>query len=342
MGNQIEQIHTPSAPQSLLEELAAYYVIVEAEDMPEDPPTPLEMRIADWRHIPESHQPVFRWTMRDEDGIAGSAVVVYDLKQNLQNGFGRVHVHPEKRGRGYARALATAAFDQLESAGRTRFDTWIKDDEPAVTLAENLGLKPVYAEKRSRLSIANLDRDLMRSWIDRAPERASDYELMYLTLPLPDELVEKFCDLALIMNTAPREDYEADDEVLTPEAWREIESTVLDSKSQLHNFTAVHKPSGEFAGYTQIKTQDLQPDLAWQWETGVDPAHRNKGLGRWLKAAMIERIISEYPAVERVDTFNAGSNEPMLNINIAMGFEPIHLSHAWQGDLATARERLRA
>jgi hypothetical protein len=32
----------------------------------------------------------------------------------------------------------------------------------------------------------------------------------------------------------------------------------------------------------------------------------------------------------------------MLNINIAMGFEPIHLSHAWQGDLATARERLRA
>jgi GNAT superfamily N-acetyltransferase len=104
----------------------------------------------------------------------------------------------------------------------------------------------------------------------------------------------------------------------------------------------VHKPSGEFAGYTQIKTQDLQPDLAWQWETGVDPAHRNKGLGRWLKAAMIERIISEYPAVERVDTFNAGSNEPMLNINIAMGFEPIHLSHAWQGDLATARERLRA
>jgi hypothetical protein len=46
--------------------------------------------------------------------------------------------------------------------------------------------------------------------------------------------------------------------------------------------------------------------------------------------------------VTRVDTFNAGSNEPMLNINVAMGFRPIHLSRAWQGDLATARRRLGA
>jgi hypothetical protein len=57
---------------------------------------------------------------------------------------------------------------------------------------------------------------------------------------------------------------------------------------------------------------------------------------------MIKRIVGSHPDVSRVDTFNAGSNEPMLNINVEMGFRPIHISYAWQGDLATVRERLRA
>ena len=115
-----------------------------------------------------------------------------------------------------------------------------------------------------------------------------------------------------------------------------------DSKCQLHTLIAVHRPSGAYAGYTQLRTQDLQPDLAWQWDTGVHPDHRNLGLGRWLKAEMIERTVRDFPAVERVDTFNAGSNRPMLAINIEMGYEAVHEQSIWQGDLATVRERLGA
>jgi len=340
MGIEIEQIHTPTAPESLLRELADYYVIIEAEDMPGDPPIPLEMRITDWRHI-STHYPEFRWILRDEDGIAAAAVAAYDVDQNLENGFGRIHVHPDKRRRGYGRAIAGPMFDLLEDNGRKRLETWIKKDEPAGALAANLGLKQVYEDKRSRLSITDLDMNLMDVWIGRAVERASDYELVYYQSPIPDDIVGKFCDLTYIMNTAPREDFEEEDEVMTPERWREMESNVIDSKAQLHNLIAIYKPTGDFAGYTQIKTQDLQADLAWQWDTGVDPTHRNKGLGRWLKAAMIKRVLGSHPEVSRVDTYNAGSNAPMLSINVEMGFRPVHIAHAWQGGLATVRERLR-
>ena len=341
MGIEVQQIHTPTAPESLLRELSDYYEIIEAEDMPGDPPTPLEARIAEWRHI-STHYPEFRWILRDEDGIAAAAVAAYDTEQNLENGFGRTHVHPDKRRRGYGRAIASPMFDLLEENGRKRLETWIKKDDPAETLATETGLKRVYEDKRSRLSIADLDLDLMDAWIVRAAERATDYELVYYQSPIPDEIVQKYCELAFVMNTAPREDFEVDDEVMTPEKWRETESNVIDSKGQLHNLIAVHRPTGEFAGYTQIHTQDLQPDLAWQEDTGVDPKHRNKGLGRWLKAAMIKRIVGSHPELSRVDTFNAGSNEPMLNINIEMGFRPVHNAYAWQGDLGTVRDRLRA
>lgn len=341
METTIERIDTTSAPETLLRELYDYYVLVEAEDMPGDPPTPLEMRVADWRHI-SGHYPVFRWILRDGDGIAAVAVATYSTEQNLENGFGRIHVHRDKRGRGHGRAVATPMLDWLEQEGRARFATWVKEDDDAETLLGRIGLDPVYREKRSRLNIGELDLDLMDLWIERAGERASEYELVYYQSPLPDDVVERFCEMTYVMNTAPREDYQQDDEVLTPENWREMESNAIDSKCQIHTLISVHQPTGEFAGYTQIKTQDLQPDLAWQWDTGVDPDHRNKGLGRWLKAAMIRRVLASNPEVSRIDTFNAGSNEPMLNINIAMGFESIHVSNTWQGPLATIRERFRA
>jgi GNAT superfamily N-acetyltransferase len=84
----------------------------------------------------------------------------------------------------------------------------------------------------------------------------------------------------------------------------------------------------------------LQPDLVEQMDTGVDPKHRNQGLGRWIKAAMALKLRDGYPQVRRIDTENAGSNEPMLNINIEMGFKPILIENVWQGDLATIRKNL--
>ncbi len=338
MGIEITQIDLVAAPDSLLAELADFYVVVDDEEIPGDTPMPTEARIADWRQVSD-HYPVIRWMLRDDDGIAGAAVAAYDVEQNLENGYGRVYVYPSKRRQGYGRALAKVVFDHLEEKGRVRFDTMITNGDPIEVVAERIGLKPVYAEVRSRLLIDDLDTATMRMWIERAAERAADYKLVYLKSPIPDDIVQKFCDLSFVINTAPTEDFEVEDEVLTPEAWRELESNASAASAQLHTFIAVERSSGEFVGYTVLKTRDLEPDLGWQWDTAVDPAHRNRGLGRWLKASMIERIISDYPTLRRVDTYNAGSNQPMLAINIEMGFGPIYHSRVWQGDLATARAR---
>ena len=341
MAAHVEHIDTTTAPESLLVELAALYDGLDAEELPGDPPTPLAKRIADWR-MSFARFPINRWVLRSDGEIVGVAISQYDVEENLENGMGRIAVRPDQRGRGYGRMLATGVFDHLEKEDRTRFETWIKKGSPAEQLAERVGLKSVLSERRSRLLTAEVDRQLMRSWIDRAVERASDYELISMEAPFPEEHLQKYCDMMLIMNSAPLEDYEMEDEHITPEDWRDIEASVLAGQNSVLNLTAVHKPTGEFVGYTQVKTQGLQPELAWQWDTGVHPDHRNRGLGRWLKAAMMEKIVTEHPEVQRIDTENAGSNEPMLNINLAMGFEAIHEANAWQGDLATVRERFGA
>jgi len=142
------------------------------------------------------------------------------------------------------------------------------------------------------------------------------------------------------MNEAPFEDYVHDDEHVTPELWRSIERSLQSREDLLISYVARHAPTGEFVGFTNLNYQGLHPEQAWVWNTGIDPKHRNKGLGRWIKAAMMLEVLDNFPLIERMDTFNAGSNEAMLTINVAMGFKPLVVQVNWQGDTETMRSNL--
>src|SRR5205823_5758149 len=89
-----------------------------------------------------------------------------------------------------------------------------------------------------------------------------------------------------VMNTAPRDELDMEDWLESPE--RYIEDWARNDALGDHGWTlcARHDPTGELAGFTEVYFADWMGDLAWQGNTGVDPGHRDKGLGRWLKAAM--------------------------------------------------------
>jgi GNAT superfamily N-acetyltransferase len=55
--------------------------------------------------------------------------------------------------------------------------------------------------------------------------------------------------------------------------------------------------------------------------TGVRREYQNRGLGKWLKAAMMLDMHEHYPNVKFVGTENFNSNRPILSINDRMGFK---------------------
>jgi hypothetical protein len=73
--------------------------------------------------------------------------------------------------------------------------------------------------------------------------------------------------------------------------------------------------------------------LAVQGDTGVEPVHRNRGLGRWSKATNVLRLLEERPDTQVVETWHAGVNAPMLTINDAMGFRPVAECQEWRLDV---------
>lgn len=339
MAPHIEFVDTRVAPEATLEALHELNLIWDEEVLPGDPPVPWAQRLVDWRHLIDS-EAVHHWVTWKGPEIIATSGLHLDLLQNLDNAFGWVYVHPQHRGACHGRSIAQPMLDYAQNDGRTRFATLANEGAGVEPLMARAGLKRAYREKVSRLDFQSVDWSLMQSWVERAAERASDYELLFMKSPIDEEHLQAVCDLTYVMNTAPREDYVEEAEVLTPEMWRDIEEKMAARSREIVICVARHKPTGAFAGYTTTAYRRLQPDLVEQWDTAVDPAHRNLGLGRWLKAAMALELREEYPEVRRIDTENAGSNAPMLNINIEMGFKPILVQNVWQGDLATLRENL--
>ena len=156
-------------------------------------------------------------------------------------------------------------------------------------------MESALGEKISQLNVAEIDWDLMDLWIARAGERAVDYDLLFLDTPLPEEHLEKWSKIMMVMNTAPLEDLDLEDFSMTPAKWRSVEGNYEARGSRVRACVAVDRTTGDFAGMTILIAQDFHPKLAWQDDTVVDPDHRDKGLGRLIKASLIKRFAAEFP-----------------------------------------------
>lgn len=339
MSLDIEKVNLAEADDKLLRAYYEHEVLIERVYWPDDPPRPFDWYAGEWRHETDIWR-TERWILADGDRVVASSGADLDLHQNLENAQCWVFVDAGARGEGHGRRLATALFDWLEEHRRMRPSFRVPEGSEYEELLRRSTATPALRMKDSRLLMDEVDRDLMEVWVERAAERAGEYEVVRLETPIPEEHLEAVAKVNDVMNEAPFEDFVHEDEVTTPEKWRAEEGALASRQDKLIFYIARHQPSGEFVGFTNMAYQTLQPEQGWVWNTGVRSDHRNKGLGRWVKAAMMLHLLDELPEVQRLDTFNAGSNEPMLNINVEMGFKPMQVIVNWQGDLATMRENL--
>ena len=314
-----------------------------AELWPEDPPEPFEQWRKDVLSKP-SWRRTDRWVVRSEDGGGRlDAVATLGLaftETNRDQAELEVYVRAERRGAGVATALLRAALAAAAAEGRTMLNVGGPDGSTATSFCDALGAERRSVERKSRLVLAGLDRAMLEGWVERARERAEGYSLLAWDGPVPDEYLDRFVQLSMVMNTAPRDDLEVEDWVHTPERHRENERRAEERGYSFWTLVARHDDSDELAGFTELVFPPAHPHVVWQEATAVDPKHRDKGLGRLLKATNALRLLDERPEVRHVDTWNAFSNGPMLGINIAMGFEIVKSISEYQVRTETALGRL--
>ena len=321
MDLSVEPIDITSAPEEDLRGLHALEQLAIEERFPDDPPYPFDEFVADLKYEPDYVRNL-RWAVRDrrDRGLLGSCTLrLRDKEENRNKARLYVVVHPSARRGGIGRNLLSPALEAAVADGRTIVESWVPMGTPGAAFAESVGFEMAQLERMSRMYVDTVDRAMLEDWVTRAKERASDYTFRIWEGPCPDDILTPFAAAQAVMNTAPQGERTHEWEETTPEELQESERSLFDAGFKVTK-AAVFAPDGTVAGYTEVYYGDFRPQIAWQGDTGVWPEHRERGIGRWLKAAMLLHLFETRPKLEFVETGNAATNEAMLNINHAMGF----------------------
>lgn len=313
------------------------------EVAPEDPGRSAENYIAAVRSIPRFID-VQGVLVRDGLGaVSGEAeCVLVRTDDNPHLAQLSVAVRPDMRGQGIARSLLSAAVDFAEADGRSLFVGVTTDRVPSgEAFARRIGGVGVNSSHEDRLRLADLDREMIGKWIDEGPARASGYSLQVVDGPLPDTIVNEVASLLDVMNDAPGGSSEVADRHTTAAHLREWEAQAVSTGSVKWWIFARHTASAALVGLTDVQWDPARPLTIHQGDTGVVREHRGHALGKWMKAAMLRRILVDCPQAVDMRTNNADSNAAMRELNRQLGFEHYIGQTTWHADLSTLRAYLK-
>ncbi len=178
-----------------------------AEQLPNDPPMPLEEQTQSFRNIPDFVE-VHAWGVWNagESGlIAAGTLALLRMEENKHVGEMSIEVLPPYRRQGIAhRLLALIA----ETARRENRRLLIGDTSERIPAGEvfmqRLGAQRGLENHTNQLDLAELNCALVNDWLARAQERGADFELGFWDGVYPEEDIYAIAELYRVMNSAPR------------------------------------------------------------------------------------------------------------------------------------------
>jgi mycothiol synthase len=329
----VSQVNPLTAPDAVIVEICRHRLAIWEERYPDDPKLPLEVLVTNFRNRSNETTIEGIWAIFDGSCAAAIASGKVELSETqTQTMFSSISVLPRYRRRG----LATRLLEPLKEFARQNEKNTLllesTDRVPAgAEFLQHIEAKPGFENHDHRLDLSKLDQNLMQKWIDEAKDHLPDFTLLFWYELPPDAFIDSYCQM---MNngieTQPSGSIEFPFQIVTPETVRERANLHEKNGYKHWILAAVETNTGQIVGGTEIMFHPNTSKIIFQGGTSVLTTFRNRGIGRWLKATMVFKLLEEVPEAHWINTDNADANAPMLKINEEMGFTPYQASCFWQ------------
>jgi GNAT superfamily N-acetyltransferase len=262
-----------------------------------------------------------------------------------------IDVLPGHRGTGIGAALLAVLEDAATALGRSALQSQqahkpivgglritsptgfgdVSADDPGVRFLVSHGYVLELVARISSLDLATVAGPAEAQMLTAQEQAGADYRVVTWSGLTPDDRLEDLAALKTGMATdAPMAGME-----VAPDPWdaERVHEQGLRQRATgrtLVTAAAEHVPSGRLVAYTEIEVDPGPSPFAVQEDTLVLRSHRGHRLGLLLKAANIIHLLEVAPGARAITTFNAEDNRLMLDVNEALGFEPIGLEGNWQ------------
>ena len=280
------------------------------------------------------------FSLREEGTVVAVAGVEISRDDNLHSLRCDLFVEPASVRRGFGSTLLAFVEEYGRTLGRSELLFFVIEG------AEEVGVAPnrFFAPRRGYdLTDEMARRDLpwpqpvasLEALVEQWRERAASYELHRWIRSTPDSLAAPLADLMSRMGVeANHADVLVQEELWSVERLRTHEQTVYDMGRDLLVVAATHRDTGELAGYTELTVSRDDPSTAYQWDTLVARSHRGHRLGGLMKAVNLQEFARAGYATSRITTFNSTRNQPMIDVNEALGATLAGSMAMWRKDLA--------
>ena len=208
-------------------------------DLPDDPPIPLEENIQHLQNIPPFIDLKLwaAWNADQSEIIGSGNVLFYRMEENKHLAPFEISILPEYRQQGLGRQFLRLIAETTKKENRRLLMTDTVDRVPAgEAFMTRIGAEKGLETHTNQLRITELDTGLIANWLNRYQENITEFELGFWNGAYPEEKIQDVAELYELTNQQPFGNLEIEDMHMTPEHLRQMEKNTFAARQPALDF----------------------------------------------------------------------------------------------------------
>ncbi|MBT3323026.1 MAG: GNAT family N-acetyltransferase [Anaerolineae bacterium] len=280
-----------------------------------------------------THTKTLCWVVWDKPSqiIIAYALIQIPQEDNLDTGEFSINILKKYRMKGLGKRLLSKIIKIAKENNRNLLLGNTTSQSPTSKIFMNkIGAEKGLTCHINELSLDSINQNLLNQWKMERKEERKDFQFEFWKGKYVKKNIEEIIKLHHLINQQPHGSLKIENINYSANYIYQNDNYIFSQGYERWIIFVKEIKSKKYVGYTKTLWHPDKPKIIEQEMTGVFPEFRNKGLAKWIKVEMLEKIITERPQARFIRTEIAHANRIMIKINRELGFKSFSESYTWQ------------